>query len=235
MFYIRMADLNICINNRFSYVQHLCKSYIVDAVDTPDLTVTVGDEEIDAEVAIALSPVSRGYAEGVCIYRKICRILPQRFHAYLFHSAVIDYEGKGYAFAAKSGTGKSTHIMLWHKVFGDSVRVINGDKPILKFVDDQLYAYGTPWCGKEGFQTNTSVPLKGICFLERGVENSIKRITADEAVMRLFHQILTPDDLETVDALFPLLDRTLRDVPCYLLCCNMEDDASYVAYHGMNL
>ena len=233
MFYIRIADLNISIENQFSYVEKLCHKYRIQPVDKPDMAVRVSDAEIDDEIKLAEIPVSRAYAEGVCVYRHICRRLPQDFQAYLFHSAVIEYEGKGYAFAAKSGTGKSTHIMLWQKAFGDNVHIVNGDKPIMKFVDSKLQAYGTPWCGKEGYETNTSVPLNAICFLERGVDNQIKRISADEAVMRLFHQILTPSDLETVDALFPLLDRTLREVPCYLLRCNMDIEAAHVAYNGM--
>ena len=233
MFYIRIADLNICIDNKYDYVEKLCRKYIIPTPESVDMTACVSEETIDDEIEIAETKVSRGYAEGVCIYREICRRLPTEFGAYLFHSAVIEYGGDGFAFAAKSGTGKSTHIMLWRRAFGEDVHVVNGDKPIMRFADDKLYAYGTPWCGKEGWENNTRVPIKGLCFLERASENSIRKIGADEAVMRIFHQILTPSDLETVDALFPLLDRTLREVPCYVLGCNISEDAARVAYNGM--
>lgn len=233
MFYIRMADINICIDNKYDYVKNLCRNYIVDKMPEPDMVISVSEEVIKEEMSIAEINVTPGYAEGICVYREICKRLPIEFGAYLFHSAVIEYNGDGFAFAAKSGTGKSTHIMLWRKAFGEDVHVVNGDKPILRFIDDKLYAYGTPWCGKEGWQTNTSVSLKGFCFIERATENSIRRIGADEAVMRLFHQILTPSDLETVDALFPLLDRTLREIPCYVLGCNISEQAAHIAYNGM--
>jgi len=75
--------------------------------------------------------------------------------------------------------------------------------------------------------------LQAICFLERAPQNTIRRIGADEAVMRIFHQILSPDDIETLDALVPLLDRTLREVPCYVLGCNISEEAAEVAYRGM--
>ena len=234
MFYIRIAELNICIDNKYDYVFRLCGGYIVDAVDDPDLTVKVTDEEIEREMSIAETSVTPGYCEGICIYRVICRQLPLKFGAYLFHSAIIEYQGRGYAFSAKSGTGKSTHISLWRKRFGADVHVVNGDKPIMRFIDGKLYAYGTPWCGKEGWQSNTSVELKALCFIERSVDNRIRKIGPDEAVMLMFHQILTPDDLETVDALFPLLDKTLREIPCYLLGCNISEEAAEIAYNGMN-
>ncbi len=233
--YIRIADLDICINNKYDYLPKLCRGYITELEGEADMTVEVSEEEIDREMSVAESPVTRGYAEGVCAYRQICKRLPREHGAYLFHSAVIEYEGEGYAFSAKSGTGKSTHIALWAKKFGKDVHVVNGDKPIMKFSEDgRLYAYGTPWCGKEGWNTNARVPLKAFCFIERAAENTIRKIGADEAVMRIFHQILTPSDLEAVDALFPLLDRTLREVPCYVLGCNISEEAAEVAYMGMS-
>ena len=234
MFSIEMANLKIRICNRYPYVQHLCRNYIVADMEDPDLTVSATEEEIRAEVAAADFPATDAYAEGVCIYRNICKQLPLLFQAFLMHCAVIEYEGNGYAFAAQSGTGKSTHISLWQKRFGDGVRIINGDKPIMRFVDDRLYAYGTPWCGKEGFNTNASVPLKALCFLERDTVNRIARITPKEAVMRVFHQVLTPSDVETLDAFLPLLDRMLKEVPCYVLGCNISEEAAEVSYSGMN-
>ncbi|MGM9682976.1 MAG: hypothetical protein ACI3XQ_05195 [Eubacteriales bacterium] len=234
MFCIRMAGLYVAVDNKYRYTERLCADYITDMPQNVDMTVSVTEEEIDAEIAIAEIPVSRGYAEGICIYRSICKRLPVEFNAFLFHSAVIEYEGKGYAFSAPSGTGKSTHIGLWKERFGDAVHVINGDKPIMRFEGEHLYAYGTPWCGKEGLNTNASVPLCAICFIERAQENSIRRIGPDESVMRVFHQILTPSDIESVDKLFPLLDRMLTTVPCYVLGCNISLQAAEVAYGGMN-
>ena len=235
MFDIKIANIHIRIDNRYEYVFRLCRGYIVATADAPELYVRVEEAEIAAEMAMAEQEVTPAYAESVCVYRQICRQLPERFQSFLMHSAVIEYEGAGYAFAAQSGTGKSTHISLWKKHFGDGVRIINGDKPILRFEGDRLYAFGTPWCGKEGWHTNASVPLKAICFLERAPVNTIRRIEAKDAIGRIFHQLLTPDDLATVNALFPLLDRMLREIPCYVLGCNISEEAAEVAYQGMKI
>ena len=234
MFVIRIADLNVRIYNMYPFVKAMCHDYLTDAKIEIDMDVRVTDSDIDQEIALSAIPVTRDYAEAVCVYRLICQRLPMAFEAFLFHAAVVSVDGFAYAFAATSGTGKSTHIRLWQKYLGERVHIINGDKPILRFVNDQLMVYGTPWCGKEGYQENTSAPLKAICFLERGLTNSILPISAEEAVGRIFSQILSPTDLETVDALFPLLDRTLRQIPCYLLRCNMDVEAAEVAYLGMN-
>ena len=150
-----------------------------------------------------------------------------------------EYKGKPWTknisrlYTADEGL-EGTHISLWQKRFGDSVRVINGDKPIMRFFQDRLYAYGTPWCGKEGLSENARAPIKGICFIERAKENSVERISPAEALPRIFQQILTPNTDTAVDALFPLIDRTLLEIPCYVLKCNISEEAAEVAYEGMN-
>lgn len=234
MFFIKIAEIVIAVDNKYKYVERLCRDYIVSPISEPQLTVSVTDRQIDDEISVSDRDVSRAYAEGICVYRNICEVIPEKFGAFLMHCAVIEYEGDGYAFAAKSGTGKSTHISLWQKRFGDSVRVINGDKPIMRFFQDRLYAYGTPWCGKEGLSENARAPIKGICFIERAKENSVERISPAEALPRIFQQILTPNTDTAVDALFPLIDRTLLEIPCYVLKCNISEEAAEVAYEGMN-
>ena len=233
MFIIKIANITVRVDEQYSYVRYLCRNYIVDDASDADLLVRVSDEEIQTQIKASEIPTTPAYAEGVCVYRQICERLPIMFQSFMFHGAVIEYEGRGYVFAAKSGTGKSTHIALWQRRFGDGVRVINGDKPIMRFENGQLYAYGTPWCGKEGLETNAGVPVAAICFLERGDHNEIVPIPAADAVMRVFEQVLTPTDLASVDALFPLLDRMLTEIPSYLLKCTISEEAAEVAYGGM--
>ena len=234
MFTIRIAGLNIQIDNKYPYLESFCKDYVVVSEEIPDLSVAVTDVEIEQERRGADTRVSLGYAESICVYRRICEALPTRFNAFLFHSAVIDYKGRGYAFSAKSGTGKSTHISLWKRAFGDDVAIVNGDKPIVRYIGGRFVAYGTPWCGKEGWQRNSSAELCAICFLERGETNSIRKLDASDAVSLVFGQILVPKDLEGFDAISGLLDAMLSSVPCYLLRCNMDTEAAFVARDGMN-
>lgn len=234
MFYIKIAEITVEVHNVYPFVEAFCKNYQIAPVSNADLIVRSTKEEIQREVELEGVTMPEDQAEGINIYRKICEELPKRFQGFLMHCAVIEYEGKGYAFAAKSGTGKTTHIRQWRKRFGKDVHVINGDKPILRFVDGSLRAYGTPWCGKEGYQSNASVPLNAICFVEQAQKNQITPLAASDALMRIFHQVMTPADEETVDTFFPLLDKTLRETPCYLLRCTISEEAAEVAYQGMN-
>ncbi len=232
MFTIQIADLVIEIQNQHPYVEELCREYKVEGKPA-SFSVSATEKEIDEELKISDLSLPRAYAEATCLHRQIARRLSE-YQAFLLHSAVISCDGEGYAFAARSGVGKSTHIALWLKNFGNRARVINGDKPILRQIDGKFRVYGTPWNGKERFGDNVSCEMKALCFLERGETNHISEISADEALVRLFSQIYLPEEASASAATLDLIDEFIRQTHFYLLHCNMEDEAALVAYRGMN-
>lgn len=236
MFHIKIAGVVAGIDNQYEYIERLCRSYIVTG-GAPAFTVRAEEREIDQEAAASSAsqpqhPEDRAYYESNCLYRKICLGLVD-YDAFLMHSAVIEVGGQALAFAAKSGTGKSTHIRLWRERFGREIHIINGDKPIYRFMDSRLYACGTPWRGKESWGRNVSAPVKALCFLERSPENRLERLTPAEIMPRLFHQLLLPREPERMDRFLALVDRMLEIVPCYLLRCDMTPAAAETAREGL--
>lgn len=234
MFQIKVAGIVAGIDNRYEYIERLCRSYVV-AGETPAFTVRAEARELRQEMAgtpFFQRRRARPYHESNCLYRKLCLSLVD-YDAFLMHSAVIEVEGHALAFAAKSGTGKSTHIRLWRERFGREVHIINGDKPIYRFIDGQLYACGTPWRGKEAWGRNAMAPLKTLCFLEQGTENRLEPLTPAQAMPRLFHQLLLPREPERMDRFLALVDRMLAATPCYLLRCDATPAAAETARRGL--
>ena len=231
MFTVKLAGYTIRVDNRYDFVEKMCKQYISET-DTVDFTVSVSTEDMENEKLLSPEEFSEGYLESLAIYRHIGEEIG-RLGGFIFHSAVIEYKGKAYAFAAKSGTGKSTHIRLWRKAFGDGVGIVNGDKPIFRFVGDELYAYGTPWCGKEGFHRNVGVPLGAVCFIERGESNSIEQLPKKEFTRHVFNQVYMPKNGESCISILDMLDKMSETVKVYKLKCNMDIQAAYVARDGM--
>ncbi len=229
-----MADFVIEIRNKYKNIEKLCKNYIVNDGE-PDFILECTDEDIEAEIENYDDPsyANSGYSESICIYRKLALQLPKH-DAFLMHAAVIDVDGNAYAFTARSGTGKSTHIRLWKLLLGEKVKVVNGDKPILRFIDGTLYVYGTPWCGKEGWNENMRSTLKGLCFLERAELNSISALEKSDAAERIMHQILMPTDPFDALATLELMDKMLTKTDTWLLGCNMDIEAAKVAYENMS-
>lgn len=235
MFYIKMADLIIRIHNHFDYVENMCSDYITDMEEescAADMDIHVTREDIIKEYEASGSASAPGYCESICIYRKISSLLIKH-NGFVMHAACICADGKVYAFCAKSGVGKSTHLALWKKVYGEKVKIINGDKPIVRYINGKFFVYGTPWCGKEGWNINTRGELYAICFLRRENINIIERMQNSDAVKYLASQILIPRDGKEIADYFTIIDAMLRNIPCYSLGCNMDEEAAKTAYEGM--
>ncbi len=231
MFIIRIAELNIAINNKYDYVSNMCAEYICSDRNY-DFKVSVTDEEILEEQRIGGFDFDPAYLESICLYRSIAKELP-KYNAFVMHGAAIEYEGKAYCFTAKSGTGKTTHISLWKELLSDKVSIINGDKPILRLINGKIIAYGTPWCGKEGFGSNTAAPLSGICFIEQAKENSIKKFAHHEALNKLLPQIYLSNDNNKLNATIEIIDLIIKNIPIWHLKCNISIEAAVLSHNTM--
>lgn len=212
-------------------LMRLCRGYQAEAGALPDCEIISEPEEIEA-YRERHGCASTSAAEFALTYEKICRFLVKK-DALFLHAAVIEVSGKGYAFSAPSGTGKSTHIALWKRLYGDDVHIVNGDKPILCFENGSVYAYGTPFCGKERWNENRRVKLCGLCFLSRGEQDEIREITPEEALTPLLCQILLNGTPEAVIQTMALADRLLSAVPLYALSCTPTENAARLSYETM--
>ncbi len=229
-FCISLAGVPVRVVHKYEHIRVLCDEYLTD--EEPVLTVSVTDEEIEAESAITNYEFPLDICEGTCIHRALTRALVKH-GVMLIHSAVIAVDGEAFVFMAKSGVGKSTHIGLWQKVFGDRAVVLNGDKPYFTYENGVLTAHGTPWRGKEFLGCNMSAPVRGMCLLHRGAENEISPASSHDAVGQIFHQVLLPQDGADLASFMVMMDKIIKNVPIYNLYCNMDDDAARVAYNGM--
>lgn len=228
MITMEAAGLRIGLATETPYVLRHCARFQTDG--TPDFTVAATPAEIAAEQA--LTGCSASIAEFVCLYRAIAERLPD-YDRFVLHGATIQLDGRAFVFTAKSGTGKSTHIGLWMQRYGDAVRIVNGDKPILWKKDGVFLACGTPWCGKEGLTSTDCVPVAGLCLLERAAENTIRPASAKELVEAVFHQIYCPKDTGRLLRFLSLFDEFLTSTPVWRLGCNMELQAAEVAHDAM--
>lgn len=228
MLTVKIADIVVKIDNKYEFIERFAKEYAVEA--EPDFTVTATEEDIKAEEEISEMQYPPDYLESIVIYRKIAERLPS-YSALVFHGAVIEMNGEAYAITAHSGVGKTTHVRLWLSEFGDRVRILNGDKPILRIIDGTVYACGTPWRGKENYGVNSMRPLKGIAFLSRGKVNNAKRVSAGDVVMKFMNQIyLDKKDKFALIQTMRLADSILKTVPLFEFECNMDPEAARVAY-----
>ena len=229
MFRIRIAGVTVEIDNRHNYVYEQCRDYLCRE-GMPAFRVSVTEAEVRAFLGECGRPMTAPEAESHLLYRHICGEMPL-YGVFLLHAAVIEIEGRGYAFSARRGVGKSTHAALWQSHFGGRATVINGDKPLIRrSPDGRFWAYGTPWCGKEGLQVNRKCPLSAICFLERGDGNRVSVCPVADTAARMMEATCAPTDPVGQDHLATLIGAAVRDIPAFTLTCRPDTEAVEVAY-----
>lgn len=235
-FIVKLADKYIEINSIHDELKSFLKDYLVSSNVATDFSISLTTEDILREQeATSDNPFSLTYLETLALLRKLAEKMPS-YQRMLIHGASISYGEQAYLFTAPSGTGKSTHIRLWKKFLGDDVKIVNGDKPFVSLECEPII-YGSPWAGKENWHKNRKMPLKAICFVQRGVENSIKKIDACDCLPLLFKQIYLPSDTTAAGLTLELIDVLLKKVSLYVLTCDMSEDAvrcSFETLTGLN-
>ena len=229
----RFADINYDISNINKGVENRCKEYFISNDAVCDEKIVITADDINSEKNdCGYSPQ---YLEFIALCRKISNKLPLH-NAFLLHSAVFEVKGDGVALAAASGTGKTTHMLLWQRLLGEDLTIINGDKPFVRFFENEPetpYAYGSPWNGKEGLSCNKRVPLRHICFIERAEENSCEPISTNEAINLLFKQLYIPKDPATAAIGLALTNKLITSCKLWRIRCNMNISAAQTAYNAI--
>lgn len=237
MITIELAGLPIGLENRYPFVERMCRDYFTD---TPPLfTVSATEAEIDREqeqvrrVNGLTGELPRGYLESIVLYREIAKRLPL-YDAFVFHGVALEYEGEAYLFTAKSGVGKTTHTRLWLSRYPGQVKVLNGDKPILRLIDGKPYIFGSPWQGKENYGYNGKAPLVALAFVHRAPENRAEAVSdPGAAILPFLSQTYVPQHEDSASRVFAITDTVLKTIRLTHLYVNMEQDAAEVAFCAM--
>ena len=234
----RIAEHNIGIESHYPDVHEYCADYRTDGEPEITLFVSVSElEELEREIEefwqdlpdrVFFTPE---YLEQSALYKKLAERTPY-WDTAMLHGSAIAVDGACYVFCAKSGTGKSTHSRLWRELLGEKAVMVNDDKPLVHVrPDGSAEVYGTPWNGKHHLSTNTHVPLRAICILERSETNTIREISKSEAYPMLWQQFYRPYDPEAMERTVDMIGRLKTKF--YRLGCNMELSAAELSYQTM--
>lgn len=151
-----------------------------------------------------------------------------KFDTILAHASTVEYEGKGYLFLGKSGTGKSTHSRLWIENISGT-ELLNDDNPIIRIIKDTVYVYGSPWSGKTNCYRNRRIPSGGIVRLHQAPFNRITPLTGMKAYAALLPSCSCMKwDHDMAEAIHSTISKVISMIPIYGLDCLPNPEAAIV-------
>ena len=148
----------------------------------------------------------------------------------LVHASLVRQNGYGYAFIAKSGTGKSTQVSSWLRYI-PNCDLMNDDCPAIRIINNEAFIYGTPWSGKTPCYRKIKAKLGAITRIDRSSTNSIDQLRAVEAIASLLPAISTMkwDKIvynNTQQIIFKLVELTSH----YILHCLPNKEAAQICH-----
>ena len=208
------------------------EQYLNDFDGEPDLKLLYNPERIASyrERYPHLSETSCEYVyTGGWFYSRLLS-----YDGFMLHSSAVCYKGKAYLFSADSGTGKSTHTSLWKKYLGEEAVILNDDKPAVRIIDGNCYAFGTPWSGKTDMSLNAMVSVGGIVFLERGDTPEIHTEKNTLFIIKnILKQTTMPWTKEANTSLFNIIEKLLVGIPIYRFCANISKEAFVTSFEEL--
>ncbi len=152
----------------------------------------------------------------------------------LIHASLVRHNGYGYAFIAKSGTGKSTQVSMWLRHI-PNCDLMNDDNPIIRIIDGEPFIYGSPWSGKTPCYRQVKAPLGAITRIDRAKENSVEKLPPIEAFASLLPSCSSMRwDKDIFDAICNNVTRIVETTGLYILHCLPNREAAIVCHQAIS-
>lgn len=229
----KISDLIVEYNPIYDMLRKRSDKYLIkDSSTKVNFKIIVNENDIK-KVKDSDQEINSELAEYIVAGAILSNALLQ-YKGCLLHSSAVVIDNECYLFSATSGTGKSTHTNLWIKYLSDKKPyILNDDKPAIRIIDNEIWAYGTPFSGKYDINKNKKAKVKSICFIQQSKTNTVEKMENDEAIKLFMEQILVETDKESMIRLLEIVDIIIRQVPVYKLKCNISEEAVRLSYETM--
>lgn len=252
----RFADVAVTISTLYEYTHRMAYDYRCE--ETPQLNIETNMADIEKERQIYIrQQMSNGandcddatdenlvpdehqfemnanlhvtdeYLEFLAVQRKLAEMLCD-YDVCLCHGSAVSVDGKTLLLTGKSGAGKSTHALFCKAVFGSRCEIINDDKPFLRFFENGVRVYGSPWDGKHRRSCNGSGELIAVALIVQSNENKVEHLETSQIPVLLMQQVHMQVSREHKLKLMELIER-LSKVDFYKINCTNEPNAAIVS------
>ncbi len=146
----------------------------------------------------------------------------------LVHASLVRKDGWGYAFTAKSGTGKSTQTSMWMRHIPEC-DMMNDDNPVIRIIDGTPYIYGSPWSGKTPCYRNVKARLGAMVTIKRDTTNHVEKQSTLEAFSSLITSCSVMKwDSSVMDDVCHIITKIIETTPNYSLYCRPDKESAII-------
>ncbi len=155
-----------------------------------------------------------------------------RRNTLLIHASTVRKDGIAYAFTAKSGTGKSTHVAQWMKAL-TGCDIVNDDNPVVRLMPQPIL-FGSPWSGKTPCYRNIRVSLGAVVKVNRAEENRVEPSETVDSFITLLTACATMKwDSEIYRAICATVKSFVEHIPMYNLYCLPNEQSALVCFNAL--
>ena len=152
----------------------------------------------------------------------------------LIHASLVRNNNFGYAFIAKSGTGKSTQVSMWLRHIAGS-DLMNDDNPIIRCIDNEFWIFGSPWSGKTRCYRNIKARLGAITRIDRATTNSVDKLSPIQAFASLLPSCSSMKwDSDIYNTICDTITKIVETTGIYTLHCLPNKEAAEVCYKAIS-
>lgn len=152
----------------------------------------------------------------------------------LIHASLVRKDGYGYAFIAKSGTGKSTQVSNWLRNI-PGCDLMNDDNPIVRVIDGQPYIFGSPWSGKTPCYRNVKARLGAITRIDRASENSVDKLSPIQAFANFLPSCSSMKwDKDIYHEVCDTVTQVVETTGIYILHCLPDAESAWICYRAIS-
>lgn len=207
--------------------------YIIKDISGYECALLITDKEFhDCKCALNGDFTMREYGLNSALMLTMA-FAGARQQTLLIHASLVRCNGYGYAFIAKSGTGKSTQASMWLRYI-PNCDLMNDDNPIIRFIDGKPYIFGSPWSGKTPCYRNIEAPLGAITRIDRATENSIDKEQPIEAFASLLPSCSAMKwDIDIYNSICDTITKIVETTGIYTLHCLPDKESAMICHKAI--
>ena len=107
----------------------------------------------------------------------------------LVHAAAVVVDGRAWVFAGPSGSGKSHWTRQWQE---RGLAVLDEDRVVLRLLDGQVWAFGTPWHLEPRLCSPRGAPVERLFFLQQAEPDAVREVRPAAAATLLLRSTQLP-------------------------------------------